>query len=87
MREPATAHGEYRVTGTRPYRGHDPGTIFEALLERRAEARAIARGDIELVRRITPTIQEGSYTFPVGWLPDNEQVNKGRPVPRAHQGG
>lgn len=40
----------YRVTGSRAYREHPPGTTFEADLEPAAEARAIGRGDIVLVR-------------------------------------
>jgi hypothetical protein len=64
----APTQGRYRVLGTRRYRGHEPGTEFEAELERGAERRAIARGNIELVERFEPTLPEG-YTFPRGWLP------------------
>jgi hypothetical protein len=72
--------GEYLVTGKRNYRGHEPGTIFEARLNPNAEARAINRGDIRLLRQIEPTIQPGSYTFPDGWLTDaatTTQQNQG----------
>lgn len=62
-------HGEYFVTGNRRYRGHQPGSTFEARLDRNAEARAIRRGDIQLLRHIHPTVQPGTYTFPQGWLP------------------
>jgi hypothetical protein len=62
-------HGLYRVTGNRLYRGHEPGTEFVARLEQRAESRAIARGDLELVDRLEPNIREGSYTLPDGWEP------------------
>lgn len=62
-------HGLYRVTGRRAYRGHQPGDEFEALLDRNAERRAIFRGDITLIRRVTPSIQPGTYRFPDGWLP------------------
>ena len=60
-------YGEYLVTGKRQYRGHDPGTTFEARLEPNAERRAIARGDIRLIREIHPTVPPG-HTFPAGWL-------------------
>jgi hypothetical protein len=59
--------GEYRVVGKREYRGHSPGSVFEARLDRGAEARAIARGDIKLLRVITPEVQPGSWTLPDGW--------------------
>lgn len=60
--------GEYEVTGKREYRGHKPGQTFEARLDRGAEHRAIQRGDIRLVRIITPEVQPDSYTLPDGWL-------------------
>jgi hypothetical protein len=72
--------GEYLVTGKRNYRGHAPGSTFEARLDRLAEARAIARGDIRLLREIEPTVEPGSYTFPDGWLADaatTTQQNQG----------
>lgn len=63
-----TVYGLYRVIGRRNYRDHKPGEEFEAKLNREAERRAVIRGDIELLRRITPELQAGSYTFPQGWL-------------------
>lgn len=60
-------HGVYEVTGTFAYRGHKPGTRFEALLDQKAEQRAIARGDIRLVERVTPSIVPGSFRLPDGW--------------------
>ena len=54
----------YRVVGQRRYRGHRPGDLFEATLETRAEARAIGRGDIEVIERSTPSVQPGSYQLP-----------------------
>lgn len=63
-------YGIYVVTGRRAYRGHEPGTQFEAVLDRQAETRAIGRGDIRLLKRVTPSIQPGTYTFPAGWLDD-----------------
>lgn len=56
--------GRYRVIGTRCYREHRPGDLFEAQLDPGAEARAIGRGDIELVERIKFTVQPGSYELP-----------------------
>ena len=46
------------------YRGHRPGDLFEATLETRAEARAIGRGDIEVIERSTPSVRPGSYQLP-----------------------
>lgn len=60
--------GEYLVTGKREYRGHAPGTVFEANLPGGAAARAIQRGDIRLLRTVTPEVQSGSWTLPDGWL-------------------
>ena len=60
--------GEYEVVGRREYRGHPPGEIFEARLDRRAEARAVARGDIRLLRMVVPVIQSGTWRLPDGWL-------------------
>lgn len=59
----------YRVTGKFRYREHDPGTTFEARLDKRAEARALARGNIEILERSTPTIRPGSWRLPAGWHP------------------
>lgn len=62
-------YGEYLVTGTRRYRGHEPGTTFEAILEPGPEGRAFQRGDIKLLRRFTPTLEPGSYLLPDDWPP------------------
>lgn len=59
--------GVYEVTGRRQYRGHEPGTVFEAILDRGAEQRAIARGDIRLIRHVQPGLAEGSWRLPPGW--------------------
>jgi hypothetical protein len=58
--------GEYLVTGKRAYRGHQPGSVFEARLERNAEARAVYRGDIQLLRVITPEVPT-ERALPAGW--------------------
>lgn len=65
--------GLYRVTGKREYRGHKPGTKFEARLDRNAARRAVARGDIVLLREVVPELQLGSFTFPQGWLSSSQQ--------------
>jgi len=70
-------HGLYLVTGGRAYRGHQPGTRFEASLDRAAERRAIARGDIRLLQRVTPSILPGTFTFPRGWVADTTTPRKG----------
>jgi hypothetical protein len=64
--------GEYEVCGKHEYRGHTPGTRFERRLDKGAEVRAINRGDIKLLRVITPSIQQGTWTLPAGWENTNE---------------
>lgn len=54
----------YQVTGQLDYRGHRPGTRFEATLDPRAEQRAVNRGSIRLLERSTPMLEPGSYTLP-----------------------
>lgn len=66
--------GHYRVVGKRAYRSYEPGTEFEAALDPVPEARAIARGDIELLRRIQPGLQPGSYKFPSRWPPPGQEA-------------
>lgn len=56
--------GEYEVVGHRKYRGHETGEVFEARLDPGAEARAIARGSIRLIKRVEATLQPGSYRLP-----------------------
>jgi len=60
-------HGRYVVSGRREYRGHQPGSTFEAQLDPNVEQRAITRGDITLLARVTPGLEPGSYTLPDGW--------------------
>lgn len=54
----------YRVTGRATYRGHNPGELFEAVLDQGAEERAFTRGNIKLVERSTPRLKDGSYRRP-----------------------
>lgn len=63
------SYGLYEVTGRRPYRGHKPGTRFEARLEPMAEKRAVRRGDITLLERVVPTLAPGSTRLPDDWPP------------------
>ena len=65
----------YLVSGRLPFREHQPSTIFEAVLEPDAEARALRRGNITLLERSTPTIQPGSYSLPVGWQPLTQETH------------
>ena len=60
-------HGRYLVTGNRPYRGHQPGTVFEAQLDPLAEQRAILRGAIALVETVTPALEPRTYRLPSDW--------------------
>jgi hypothetical protein len=72
--------GEYLVTGLRPYRGHEPGTTFEAQLDRNAEARAIRRGDIRLLRWVEPDIPPGAAVLPDGWTAAHNEAPEGASV-------
>lgn len=65
---------EYEVVGRRIVRGHRPGETFQAEFGPHAEARAIARGDIRLIRRLNPSIQPGTFSLPDGWLTEHEEV-------------
>lgn len=67
-------YGVYEVIGTRRYRDHAPGTRFEARLDRDAERRAIARGNIRLIERVQIRVPD-AHTFPEGWLPMLEPVS------------
>jgi hypothetical protein len=59
--------GRYEVCGRRIYRGHPPGAVFEAKLDPAAEARAIRRGSIRLLERLTADLPPGKYRLPLGW--------------------
>jgi hypothetical protein len=76
-REPELEFGLYQVTGRRAYRGHEPGAMFTARLDRAAAQRAVVRGDITLLQRIVPEIQAESFSFPEGWLPSRNQSTRG----------
>lgn len=79
-------YGEYKVIGRREYRGHKPGSVFAAQLEPLAEERAIRRGDIRLIRRVTPTIPEGAV-LPDSWLASVARVSSGAPEGASSTGG
>lgn len=63
-------YGLYEVTGRRAYRGHVPGSKFEALLDPAVEQRAVERCDIRLLKRVIPVLQPGSFRLPAGWVTD-----------------
>jgi len=62
------SYARYLVLGTRMYRGHRPGTVFEAALDPAAEQRAIDRGNIRVLERIDPTL-DGDFQLPHDWPP------------------
>lgn len=62
----AETFGEWRVIGKRAYRGVQPGESFDARLANTVAARAIARGDIELVEEFVPAPPD-NYWLPEGW--------------------
>jgi hypothetical protein len=67
--------GRYQVIGKRAYREHEPGTIFEAHIDAGAESRAIGRGSIRLIERLTADLPPGKYRLPLGW-PTYQPVRK-----------
>ena len=58
--------GRYRVVGAREYRGHAPGEVFIANIDRNAMRRAVDRGDILLVERVEPELP-ARWGLPDGW--------------------
>lgn len=65
--------GVYQVVGTRAYRGHQPGEVFESVLDPAAEARAIDRGSIRLLDRLEADLPHGKYRLPAGWPTTKER--------------
>lgn len=65
---------EYQVTGRLAFRGHKPGTRFEAKLDPRAEARALMRGNIRLIQQSKPSLKRGTFALPAGWLNPMREV-------------
>jgi hypothetical protein len=72
-------YGEYEVTGNREYRGHAKGTRFEAKHDA-AKARAIARGNIRLLRLITPSAPT-TGSLPADWPPSQVPPQANREAP------
>lgn len=71
-RRPAVAVDEggfsqYEVLRPNGYRGFPHGSVFEAVIDKAAEIRAIKRGDIRVIERTTEAIQPDSYRLPAGW--------------------
>ncbi len=56
----------YKVIGSREYRGHAPGAVFEARFDAAIE-RAVYRGNIEILEVIRPQLPEGRYRLPKDW--------------------
>lgn len=71
---PHGPYGVYEVTGWRKYRGHETGTIFEASLDPAVEQRAIARGAIRLLERVTPSVVPAHFKPPAKWPPQGPQI-------------
>lgn len=70
---PLIAHDEggftqYEVLRVGGYRGFATGSVFEAVIDKAAEGRALKRGDIRILQRTTPPIQTDSYRLPAGWI-------------------
>jgi hypothetical protein len=59
--------GRYEVIGKRAYREHQPGSVFEARIPWDAEQRAVHRGSIRLIERLTADLPPGKYRLPLGW--------------------
>jgi hypothetical protein len=65
--------GIYQVVGRLPFRGHKPGDRFTAKLDPKAERRAVDRGNIVLLERVIPSIQQRTFTLPTGWAQQHEE--------------
>lgn len=76
------SHGLYLVSGHREYRGHKPGSYFEAALDPGAEQRAIRRGDIRLIKRIEVKLEPRSYRLPKDWPPGGADSRANREAPQ-----
>jgi hypothetical protein len=68
--------GLYTVTGTREYRGHQPGEQFEAYIPPGPERRAVDRGDIRLERRTRPKLPP-DWALPDGWATQQPEAPTG----------
>lgn len=67
--------GVYRVTGLRDYRAHPHGAEFVALIDPKAERRAVDRGAIERIGTTVPAPQ--NFELPRGWL-EGHAINNER---------
>lgn len=59
--------GAWLVVGKRAYRGHDPGTEFEASIPAAPAKRALVRGDIRLLEEFVPA-PPAEHQLPEGWV-------------------
>lgn len=64
----------YRVCGKRRFLGYEPGETFVADLEYGLEARAIARGSIEIVDDGAVALDATRATLPAGWTQDTSTM-------------
>ncbi len=55
------------MIGRRTYRGHEHNSTFFAKLSPFEERRAVARGAIALLERVTPSLTQVTYSLPKGW--------------------
>jgi hypothetical protein len=65
---------QYEVLRQGGYHGFETGEVFEAVIDKAAEGRALKRGDIRILQRTTPAIQQASYRIPAAWLKQYEEV-------------
>ena len=68
-------YGHYEVIGRLDYRDHKPGETFVARLDRGAEVRAVARGNVRLIEIIEPALPD-RYGLPDGWVPAANERGK-----------
>ena len=57
----------YLVSGTRAYLEYAPGSTFEAVMPAAQEARAVARGALEVIEDSPVTLQPGTVRLANGW--------------------
>lgn len=74
-------HGLYKVTGRRQYRGHEPGTRFEARPDA-AIQRAINRGDISLIEYVNPRLPDDGFWLPHDWPPQGVDMQANQEAPK-----
>lgn len=61
------------VIGRRTYQGHKTGERFVARLQPGPRRRALARGDIRVIRTFVPVLPPG-YKLPPGWADRSKPI-------------